>query len=75
MKPRNPIQLRLTLSRIGNDCSNVSAREATGKQESEHPRRLREREHRLGWNHISMPSQGVTRCIDPVLLNSATANA
>src|SRR3977135_2587401 len=28
---------------------------------------MKSAQHRLWWNHISMPSQGMTRCIDPVL--------
>jgi len=28
---------------------------------------MKSAQHRLWWNHISMPSQGVPRCIDPVL--------
>jgi hypothetical protein len=28
---------------------------------------MKSAQHRLLWNHISMPSQRVTRCIDPVL--------
>jgi hypothetical protein len=28
---------------------------------------MKSAQHRLWWNHISMPPQGVTRCIDPVL--------